>query len=48
MTASKSLERHIEGLDFIDKVLKVEVIHGVNDLVRFMGGSTTIPTSVSW
>ena len=42
LTASKTLERHLEGLDFIDKVLKVEIIHGVNDLVRFMGGSTTI------
>jgi nicotinamidase-related amidase len=42
LTAAASLERHIDGLDFIDKVLKVEVIHGVNDLVRFMGGSTTI------
>jgi hypothetical protein len=42
LTASKTLERQIEGLDFIDKVLKVEVIHGVNDLVRFMGGSAGI------
>ena len=42
LTAGKTLERHLAGLDFIDKVLKVEVIHGVNDLVRFMGGSSTI------
>jgi hypothetical protein len=42
LTAADTLERQIEGLDFIDKVLKVEVIHGVNDLVRFLGGSATI------
>jgi hypothetical protein len=42
LTAAATLERQIEGLDFIDKVLKVEVIHGVNDLIRFLGGTTTI------
>ena len=39
LTASATLERHLAGLDFAAKVLGVEVIHGVNDLVRFLGGS---------
>ena len=34
-----ALERHLSGLDFAAKVLGVEVIHGINDLVRFLGGS---------
>jgi hypothetical protein len=38
-TASATLERHLAGLDFAAKVLRVEVIHGINDLVRFLGGS---------
>ena len=39
LTASAALERHLSGLDFAAKVLGVEVIHGINDLVRFLGGS---------
>ena len=39
LTASATLERHLSGLDFAAKVLGVEVIHGINDLVRFLGGS---------
>jgi hypothetical protein len=38
-TASATLERHLAGLDYAAKVLGVEVIHGINDLVRFLGGS---------
>jgi hypothetical protein len=38
-TASATLERHLAGLDFAAKVLGVEVVHGINDLVRFIGGS---------
>jgi hypothetical protein len=38
-TTSTTLERHLAGLDFAKKVLHVEVIHGINDLVRFLGGS---------
>ena len=38
-TASATLERHLGGLDFASKVLGVEVVHGINDLVRFLGGS---------
>jgi len=30
LTAAPSLERHLEGLDFADKVLNVEVIHSLN------------------
>jgi nicotinamidase-related amidase len=37
-TASPTLERHLAGLDFAKKVLDVEVIHGINDFVRFLGG----------
>jgi hypothetical protein len=39
LTASATLERHLSGLDFAAKVLGVEVIHGINDLVRFLGGT---------
>jgi len=39
-TASPTTERHLAGLDFAQKVLGVEVVHGVGDLVRFMGGRT--------
>jgi hypothetical protein len=38
-TASPSLERHLAGLDFSSKVLNVEVVHGVDSLVRFLGGT---------
>jgi hypothetical protein len=37
LTASKSLERHLHGLDFADKLLNAEVIHGLGDLCRFLG-----------
>ena len=36
-TASATLERHLAGLDHAVKLLDVEVIHGINDLVRFLG-----------
>jgi hypothetical protein len=38
-TASATLERHLAGLDYAVKVLHVEVVHGINDLVRFLGGT---------
>jgi hypothetical protein len=38
-TASASLERHLAGLDYAAKVLRAEVVHGINDLVRFLGGT---------
>ena len=38
LTISPTLERHIAGLDFAAKVMQVEVVHGVNDLVRYLGG----------
>jgi hypothetical protein len=41
-TASASLERHLSGLDFAAKLLNVEVIHGINDFVRFLGGSADL------
>lgn len=39
LTISPTLERHIAGLDFAAKVMQVEVVHGVNDLVRYLGGT---------
>jgi hypothetical protein len=36
-TASPTLERHLAGLDYASKVLGVEVTHGINDLVGFLG-----------
>ena len=40
-TASASLERHLAGLDYAAKVLRAEVIHGINDLIRFLGTTPT-------
>ncbi len=37
LTASPTLERHLGALDFANKVLGVEVMHGVADLARFLG-----------
>jgi len=37
LTGSRSLERHLQGLDFADKLLNVEVIHGIGDLASFLG-----------
>jgi len=42
LTASPSLERHLGALDFAQKVLIVEVIHGLNNLIRFLGGTPSI------
>jgi hypothetical protein len=38
-TASATLERHLAGLDYASKSLRAEVAHGINDLVRFLGGT---------
>jgi hypothetical protein len=37
LTGSRSLERHLYGLDFADKLLNVEVIHGIGDLACYVG-----------
>ena len=42
LTASVSLERHISGLDFADKILDVEVIHSLNTLIGYLGGNPSI------
>jgi len=42
LTASPTLERHLEALDFSQKVLGVQVIHGLNDLIRFLGGAQMV------
>ncbi len=36
LTASTTLERHLTGLDFADKVLGCEIIHSLNDLVSVL------------
>ncbi len=36
LTASPNLERHLAGLDFAQKVLNVEIIHSLNDLVAVL------------
>ena len=41
-TTSMTLERHLAGLDYAKKVLGIEVIHGINDFVRFLGGSDEV------
>jgi hypothetical protein len=38
-TTSVTLERHLAGLDYAKKVLGIEIIHGINDFVRFLGGT---------
>ena len=37
LTASRGLERQLVGLDFADKLLGVEVIHGIEDLAAYVG-----------
>lgn len=37
LTASPSTERHLAALDFASRVLWVDIIHGLNDLLRFLG-----------
>lgn len=36
LTASNTLERHLSGLDFADKVLGVEIVHSLNALVSIL------------
>jgi hypothetical protein len=40
LTRSQTLERHLGGLDFADKVLGVEIVHGINDSVCYLGCET--------
>ncbi len=42
LTTSSSLEYHLKALDFIHKMLNVEIIHGLNNLIRFLGNSPNI------
>jgi len=42
LTGSRSLERHLHGLDFSDKLLNVEVIHGIGDLAGFLGAEAPL------
>lgn len=41
LTASPTLERHLEALDFVHKVLQVEVVHNLNDLINVLAPSTS-------
>jgi hypothetical protein len=36
LTGSRALERHLMGLDFADKLLRVEVMHGIGDLASYL------------
>jgi nicotinamidase-related amidase len=36
LSAASTLERHLSGLDYADKVLNVEIIHSLNDLVSVL------------
>lgn len=42
LTASRGLERHLFGLDFADKLLRVEVIHGIEDLAAYVGSELEV------
>jgi hypothetical protein len=42
LTASRGLERHLVGLDFADKLLRVEVIHGIEDLAAYVGSELEV------
>jgi hypothetical protein len=46
-TTSPTLERHLAGLDYAKKVLAIDVIHGINDLVHFLGGSSEVEDETS-
>lgn len=48
LTAAPSLERHLEALDFLHKVLSVEVVHSLNDLLSILapGSSREISKGV--
>ena len=42
LTAAPTMERHLAALDFAEKVLWVDVVHGLNDLIHFLGGKKEI------
>jgi hypothetical protein len=48
LTASPTLERHLEALDFIDKVMNVEIIHSLEELVHTLepSSSDTFPNAL--
>ena len=50
LTASPSLERHLEGLDFAAKVLNVEIIHSLNEIASVLNpeqDESAIPLSLT-
>ena len=40
LTASPTTERHLAALDFAARILWADVIHGLNELVHFLGSDT--------
>ncbi len=48
LTDAPTLERHLEGLDFVDKVVGAEIIHNLNDLVNVLnpGAAHIIPNAL--
>lgn len=42
LTGSRGLERHLVGLDFSDKLLRVEVIHSLGDLAAYVGSELAL------
>ena len=49
LTASSTLERHLAGLDYADKVLDAEVTHSLNELARILNRAheRTIDTKIT-
>jgi hypothetical protein len=45
LTGSRGLERHLVGLDFSDKLLRVEVIHSLGDLAAYVGSELVLNES---
>ena len=45
LTGSRGLERHLVGLDFSDKLLRVEVIHSLGDLAAYVGSELVLDES---
>jgi hypothetical protein len=45
LTGSRGLERHLVGLDFSDKLLRVEVIHSLGDLAAYVGSELNLDES---
>lgn len=49
LTDAPTLERHLDGLDFADKVVGAEIIHNLNDLANVLnpGATHIIPNAIT-